>query len=116
MVEVVLDQYYSNLWDDFENSWQMEWVWVYNKQGEVNRCFTDNFISKARDNVKNAYHLIDFHQKHSWLLAEKGFKEEVCGTIIESVYWTWYCTGSAGLLRTCNHVAGLLSSRKNSFT
>lgn len=58
----------------------------YNKQGEANRCFTDNFISKARDNVKNAYHLIDFHQKHSWLIVKKVFKDEVCDAIIESVY------------------------------
>ena len=87
------------------------------KQGEAYRYFTDNFISEVcynniRDESKYCYlkttimstiptGIIKTYDE--WVLLKIDFKYEVGGAILIA-----YCTCTTGLLKGCNHVAGLL--------
>ena len=86
------------------------------KQGKAYRYFTDNFISEVfynniSDESKYCYlktkclpsQRVSSKPYDVWALVQKDLKCEVGGAILSA-----YCTCTAGLLGSCNHVAGLL--------
>ena len=88
------------------------------KQGKAYRYFTDNFISEVfynntSDESKYCYlktKCLPFQRIYFiktlydvWALVKKDFKYDVGSAILSA-----YCTCAAGLLGSCNHVAGLL--------
>ena len=85
------------------------------KQGKAYRYFTGNFISEIfyyniSDESKYCYlkakclssQWVSSKPYDAWALVTKDFKYEVGGAILRA-----YCTCTAGLLGSCNHVAGL---------
>ena len=86
-----------------------------NKQGKAYRYFTNNFVSEVFINNLNSESKYCFLKKYLpsqrvsskqydvWALLKKDHVDEVGGEIISA-----YCTCTAGLLGSCNHVAGLL--------
>ena len=85
------------------------------KQGKAYRYFTDNFISEVfynniSDESKYCYlkikclpsQRVSSKPHDVWALVKKDFKYEVCGAILSAC-----CACTAGLLGSCNHVAGL---------
>ena len=86
------------------------------KQGKVYRYFNDNFISEVYYNnisgeSKYCYlrtkclpsQRVSSKPYDVWVLEKKDFKYEVGGAMLSA-----YCTCTAGLLGSCNHVVGLL--------
>ena len=86
------------------------------KQGKAYRYFTDNFISEVyynniSDELKYCYlktkclpsQRVSSKTNDVWVLVKKDLKDEMGGAILGA-----YCTCTAGLLGSCNHVAGLL--------
>ena len=86
------------------------------KQGKAYRYFTDNFISEVYyNNISDESEYCYLKTKclpsqrvlskpyDVWVLVKKDFKYEVGDAILNA-----YCTCTAGLLGSCNHVAGLL--------
>ena len=86
------------------------------KQGKGYRYFTDNFICEVfynniSDESKYCYlktkclpsQRVSSKPYDVWALVKKDFKYEVGGAILSA-----YCTCKAGLLGSCNHVAGFL--------
>ena len=86
------------------------------KQGKAYRYFTDSFISEVfynniSDESKYCYlktkclpsQRVSSKPYDVWALVQKDLKCEVGGAILSA-----YCTCTAGLLGSCNHVAGLL--------
>ena len=84
-------------------------------QARKNLHFTDNFISEVyynniSDEYKYCYLIakclpfqrISRRPYDVWVLAKKNFKYKVGGAILST-----YCRCTAGLLRRCNHEAGL---------
>ena len=83
------------------------------KQGKAYRYFTDTFISEVfyiniSDESKYCYlktkclpsQRVSSKPYDVWALVKKDFKYEVGGAILSA-----YCTCTAGLLGSCNHVA-----------
>ena len=116
VTKAIFDGYYSILWGCIKQKSIVQRIKCDYKQGKGYRYFTDNFISEVyynniSDESKYCYlktkclpsQRVSSKPYDVWVIVKKNFKYEVGGAILSA-----YCTCTAGLLGSFNHVAGLL--------
>ena len=116
VAKAIFDGYYSIICGCVGKKSIVQRIECEYKQGKAYRYFTDNFISEVyynniSDESKYCYlktkclssQRVSSKPYDVWVLVKKDFKYEVGGAILSA-----YCTCTAGLLGSYNHVAGLL--------
>ena len=113
VASVIFDGYYSILWGRVGQKNIVQRIECEYKQGKTYRYFTDTSISEVfyiniSDESKYCYlktkclpsQRVSSKPYDVWALVKKDLKYEVSGAILNA-----YCTCTAGLLGSDNHVA-----------